>query len=181
VGEQKTLGLKVIAKIEVNGRSEEIYSVVTRKDGPSTLSELVGKKVEGAVVHNEKYVYNVLLDQELKPGQLTLESQKRPLKSLRNVVRKKSAAAIVDQSVVDHLGELPFANEIQVIYATKPVPSALVVVMGDGKKQTAKLKSMLVGMCKQPDGRELCQTLTISAIKASSNAGCKKLLTRYNR
>jgi hypothetical protein len=179
--EHKALGMKVIAKIEVNGRSEEIYSVITRKDGPSTLGELVGKKVEGAVVHNEKYVYNVLFDQQLKPGQLTLESQKRPLKSLRNVVRNKADAAIVDQSVVDHLSELPFANEVQSIYTTKPVPSALVVVMGDGKKQALKLKSMLVGMCKRPDGKPLCQTLTISAIKASSNAGCKKLLTRYNR
>ena len=181
VGEQKKLGMKVIAKIEVNGRSEEVYSVITRKDGPSTINDLMGKKVEGAVVHNEKYVYNVLFDRQLKSGQLTLESQKRPLKSLRNVVRKKSDAAIVDQSVVDHLGELPFANELQVIYVTKPVPSALVVVMGQGKKQAVKLKSMLVGMCRQPDGKQLCQTLTISAIKASSNAGTKKLLTRYNR
>ncbi|MCP4198607.1 MAG: phosphate/phosphite/phosphonate ABC transporter substrate-binding protein [Proteobacteria bacterium] len=179
--EHKALGMKVIAKIEVNGRSEEIYSVITRKDGPSALDELVGKKVEGAVIKKEKYVYNVLFDQQLKAGQLILESQKRPLRSLRNVVRNKSDAAIVDQSVVDHLSELPFANEVQSIYTTKPVPSALVVVMGDGKKQAVKLKSMLVGMCKRPDGRELCQTLTISAIKSSSNLGCRKLLTRYNR
>lgn len=177
----KELGMKVIAKIEVNGRTDEVYSVITRKDGPGTLGELVGKKVEGAVLHNPKYVYNVLLDKKIPVGKLTLESQKRPLKSLRNVVRNKADAAIVDQSVVDHLHELPFAADLRVIYNSKPVPSALVVVMGAGKNQAVRLKTLLVGMCKRPDGLELCNTLTISAIKGASSSESKKLLARYNR
>ena len=53
--------------------------------------------------------------------------------------------------------------------------------MGDGKKQAVKLKTLLVGMCKRPDGVELCNTLTISAIKGASSSDSKKLLARYNR
>jgi ABC-type phosphate/phosphonate transport system substrate-binding protein len=181
VSQHKKLGMKVIAKIEASGRGQETYSVVTRTDGPSKLKELIGKKVTGAVVHDEKYVLNVLLDKKNKKGQLVLESQKRPLRALKAVVRGKADAAIVDQSVIDNLSDFEQKDEIRVIYTSKPVPSPLVVVMGEAKKNAEKLKEVLIGMCAQPDGVDLCKSLTISSIKPASNKSYKKLLRRYNR
>ncbi len=178
-GQQKALGMKVIAKVEVNGRGKETYAVVTGKGGPAKLAELAGKKVEGAVVHDEKYVLNVLFAGKIKPGELTFKSQKRPLKALRNVARGTADAAIVDGSVQAHMSELPFAADLKVIFTSKPVPAPAVVVMGDGLKKAGDLKKVLIGMCGQPDGRELCQTLTISSIKAASDADFKDLVKRY--
>jgi len=180
-GSHKAMGMKVIAKVEINGRGQETYSVITAKGGPSSLADLAGKTVSGAVVHDEKYVHNVLLDRKLAAGNLTLMSQKRPLKSLRDVARGKVDAAIVDRSVVDHMSELDFAGDLQVIYTSVPVPAPAVVVMGEGKAHAAKLKSVLVGLCKRADGKDLCKTLTITSINPASDADYKSLYKRYNR
>ncbi len=180
-GNHKAMGMKVIARVEINGRGQETYSVITAKGGPSSLADLVGKTVSGAVVHDEKYVHNVLLDRKLAVGDLTLISQKRPLKSLRDVVRGKVDAAIVDRSVVDHMSELEFAGDLQIIYTSVPVPAPAVVVMGEGKFHAAKLKSVLVGLCKRADGKDLCKTLTITSINPASDADYKSLYKRYNR
>jgi hypothetical protein len=180
-GQHSVFGMKVIAKVEVNGRGDEVYSVVTRKDGPGTLKALAGKKVSGVVVHDEKYVYNVLLDKAIDPGGLTLVSQKRPLKSLRDVASGKADAAIIDQAVKQHMGDLDIAADLRIIHTAQPVPAPAVVVMGQGAKQAKAFKKALVGMCRTPDGKGLCQTLTLSSIKAATNADYQELLKRYNR
>jgi hypothetical protein len=45
----------------------------------------------------------------------------------------------------------------------------------------AALKQALVGMCSQPDGAELCKTLTLTAINAATDKDYKDLFTRYGR
>lgn len=177
----KSMTLHIIAKVEANGRGQETYYVVTKKGGPSDLSALVGKTVSGTMVHDEKYVYNVVLDQNLPRGTLTVKSNKRPLKSLRDVVKGNVDAAIVDQSVIDHMKELKFGDQLQVIYTSKPVPAPAVVVLDKNKKYAKKLKKALVGLCQKPSGKDLCKSLTITSIKASSNPEYQGLLKRYNR
>jgi ABC-type phosphate/phosphonate transport system substrate-binding protein len=110
-----------------------------------------------------------------------LVPQKRPLKSLRDVARGEADAAVVDQSVVDSMKELPEAADLVVIHTAKPVPAPAVVVMGNGIADTAALKAALVGMCARPDGAELCKTLTLTAIKDASDKDYKDLFTRYDR
>jgi ABC-type phosphate/phosphonate transport system substrate-binding protein len=177
----KALGMKVIAKVEVSGRSQEVFSIVAKKGGVSSAAGLAGKKVSGVVVNDERFVVNVLLDKKVPMGSLKLIPQKRPLKSLRDVARGEADAAVVDQSVVDSMKELPEAADLVVIYTAKAVPAPAVVVMGDGVDDAAALKQALVGMCGQPDGAELCKTLTLTAINAASDKDYKDLLDRYGR
>ena len=177
----KTMGMQVIAKVEANGRGESTYFIITRKDGPKTVAELAGKKLAGAILHDPQYVHNVLFDGALAAEKIELIQEQRPLKALRNVARGKMDAAIVDESVRNHLKELPFANDVQIIYTTNPVPAPAVVVMGDGVKNKAKLKKTLLGLCSQPDGNDLCKTLTISSIRDAADADYKVLLKKYSR
>jgi len=181
VANYKNLKMKIIAKVEANGRGDEIYSIVTRKDGPSTLQELEGKNVEGCVTHDEKYVYKVILDNLVNIGSYKLTSQKKPLKTLRNLIRGKTDAAIIDQTVKEHLNELPFAKDIKIIYTSKKVPAPVVVVMGEGKKHINDLKKALIGLCKNKEGSKLCKTLTISSIKEANEKDYKILIKSYNR
>ena len=177
--QHKAFKMKVIAKVEVNGQAQQTYSVVTKKGGPKTLKELAGKTLKGTVVYDTSYIYNILLNGEIPKGALKLENVKRPLGALRDVARGKTDGAIISQEVKNHMKELPFASDLQVIYTSKPVPPPAVVVMGDGVKHAGKLAKILVGMCQRPDGKELCKTLTISSIKAASDADFKEFLTAY--
>ena len=177
----KALGMKVIAKVEVSGRSQEVYSIVAKKGGVSAVAGLAGKKVSGVVVNDERFVVNVLLDRKLAMGSMTLVPQKRPLKSLRDVARGEADAAVVDQSVVDSMKDLPEAADLIVIHTAKAVPAPAIVVMGSGVDDAAALGKALVGMCSRPDGAELCKTLTLTAIKGATDKDYKDLLDRYGR
>jgi ABC-type phosphate/phosphonate transport system substrate-binding protein len=177
----KALGMKVIARVEVSGRSQEVFSIVAKKGGVSSVAGLAGKKVSGIVVNDEKFVVNVLLEKKVKMGSMTLVPQKRPLKSLRDVARGEADAAVVDQSVVDSMKDLPEAADLVVIFTAKAVPAPAVVVMGEGVADAAALSKALVGMCGRPDGAELCKTLTLTAINAATDKDYKDLLDRYGR
>lgn len=178
-GRHAALGMKVIAKVEVGGRGEEVYSVVVRKGGPASLGDLKGKAVAGAVVHDPKYVANVIMGGALAAGDLRCVPEKRPLKALRDVARGAVDAAVVDRSVIEHLAELDFAAELEVLHASKPVPAPAVVVMGAGLPHASAIAGVLVGLCGRPDGAELCKTLTLTAIRAASDADYAPLLKRY--
>lgn len=178
-GRHKALGMKVIAKVEVGGRGDELYSVVVKKGGPGSLAELAGKSVAGAVAHDPKYVANVVMGGQVAAADLRCTAEKRPLKALRDVARGTLDAAVVDRSVIEHLSELDFAGELTVLHTSKPVPPPAVVVMGAGLPHAAALAGALVGMCGRPDGAELCKTLTLTAIRAASDADYKPLLQRY--
>jgi hypothetical protein len=178
---QKALNMTIIAKMEANGKGEETYYVITKQNGPSGLKELEHKKLSGQVVHNKQYVYNVLFDKQLKNGSVELISQKRPLRSLKDVASGKMDAALVDQYVKASMKELSFAKDLKVIYQTNPVPAPVDVVMGNGKTKAKAIKKALVGLCKKPDGKELCKSLTISSIKKASGKDYKKLMYKYNR
>ena len=180
-GEHRARGMKVIAKVEVDGRGAQTYSVIVREGGPGAVAELAGKRISGAVTHDPRYVANVILDGKVAPGDLELDVEARPLRSLRAVVRGKADAAIVDQSVVEHLPELPFAAQAEVLHTAEPVPAPAVVVMGAGAKNAGAIRGALVGLCGRPDGAELCKTLTLTAIRAATNKDYKALLARYDR
>ena len=79
------------------------------------------------------------------------------------------------------MGELDIGKDLRIIHTAQPVPAPAVVVMGRGAKQAKAFKNALVGMCRTPDGKGLCQTLTLSAIKAATGADYKDLLKRYDR
>lgn len=177
----KKLGMKVIAKVQVQGRGEEVYSVVVKADGPTKLEALSGKKITGAVVSDPTFVHSVLLGKAIPEGQATLVPQHKPLQALRAVARGQVDAAIVDQDVIAHLSELPFAKDLKVLYTAKPVPAPAVVLLGGMTKDAKKLQDVLVGLCEQADGQELCKTLTISSIKTATEADYKALLSSYGK
>jgi len=178
--QHKALKMKVIAQVEVRGQAHQTFSVVTKVGGPKTLAALKGKSLKGSVVHDPKYVHNILLDGKVPDGSIKLESANRPLNALRSVARGQADAAIVSQDVVNHMKELPFASELGVIYTSKPVPPPAIVVMGEGVKHAQKLTKILVGMCKQPGGKDLCKTLTLTSIKAASDKDYSRFISSYN-
>jgi len=178
-GRHRALGMKVIAKVEVDGRGEETYSVVVPKNGPSSLQELKGKTVAGAVVHDPVFVANVVMDGALAPSDIRPVPQQRPLSALRDVARGVVDAAVVDSQVIEHMAKLDIAGEIRVLHTARPVPAPAVVVMGAGIPHAAAFAGALVGLCGRPDGADLCRTLTLTSIKAASDADYAPLLKRY--
>ena len=47
-------------------------------------------------------------------------------------------------------------------------------------RDAAALKQVLVGICGRPDGKELCKSLTLKAVKAASDKDYRALVKRYN-
>ncbi len=177
---QKTQKMQVIARVHANGRGEQTYYVVTRKDGAANLKALSGKTMSGVVVHDPKYVFNVLLDKKA-PTDIRLVSQGRPLKSLRDVHRGDADAALIDQDAKDHMSELEFASDLQIIHTSAPVPAPAVVVLNDGRAKADAIRKSLVGLCDRPEGKDLCRSLTLTAVIPASDKDYRPLLAKYNR
>lgn len=175
------LKMSVIGQVEVQGRGEESYSVITRKDGPKTIEELKGKKILGAVVHDAKFVHNVLWDKKIPVGSATLEATQRPLQALRKVARGQADAAVVDSMVSSGLTDLPMAKDLKIIHTSKPVPAPALVLMGN-KTLALKLQRVFAGLCTDSEhGRELCRNFAISSVRRASKKDYRDLLRRYER
>lgn len=175
------LNMSVIGQVEVQGRGEESYSVITRKDGPKTIEELKGKKVLGAVVHDAKFVHNVLWDKKIPVGSATLEATQRPLQALRKVARGQADAAVVDSMVSSGLSDLPMAKDLKIIHTSEPVPAPALVLMAN-KTLALKLQRVFSGLCTDSEhGRELCRNFAISNVRRASKKDYRDLLRRYDR
>ncbi|MBN2530864.1 MAG: PhnD/SsuA/transferrin family substrate-binding protein [Deltaproteobacteria bacterium] len=176
----KEMRMTVIARVEANGRGEQKYHVIVPKDGPDNIHELSGI-VSGSVVHDEKFVCNVLLNKKVSVQKLTMQNNPRPLRALRSLSEGKVSAVIVDEETLKYMSELEFSPRLKKIYTTDPVPAPAVVVLNDGRKFAQKLKKSLVGLCQTTEGKALCQSLTISSISPANDADYKALLKKYRR
>ncbi|MBN2802097.1 MAG: PhnD/SsuA/transferrin family substrate-binding protein [Deltaproteobacteria bacterium] len=172
--------MKIVAKLFILGQEEQKYYLVTKNDGADSISDFADKTVSGVIVHDEKFVKNVIFDKGA-PDSIIYKFNKRPLKALRDVASGTIDGALIDSATKEHMDTLDFAKDLKIIYTSKPVPPPVIVVLNDSVKDAAKIKKSLTSICKTPEGKKLCNSLTISNIAPASDRDYSELVKKYNR
>lgn len=184
---RRDLKMQVIGAMELSDDALSRFHVVTKKQGgPSSLSELAGKRLASPFLEERRFVEKVLLGGKIGlgsgAGQLHPIDVRSPLSALRKVSRGQAEAALVDEPVVEQMSKLPFGEELRVIHSSDKLPPMPVVALQWANKADVPLMAKaLIGLCNGSEGGELCRSLRLESVQPANErtfAGIQKQLSR---
>ncbi len=157
------LKLLPIAQIDADGTTSKYY-LMSGLEGPSTLAQVRGKPIAGTHLSNPKFVARVVFDGKLgTPNELVLKPQNLGLRAVRNVIRGRAAAVLLDAQQYRAIDGTPFQKKLKLVYESEPLPNAPVAVSSTriDAKLAGELSKLLTTMNTDPNGQALVKTFGI--------------------
>jgi hypothetical protein len=150
--------MTAIASTRPGGSDTDIWRLLVSREGPGEW-----KAVQGTILGNmlfEKDAAACLLF-EAPSDQLpfTLQGTFHPLRSLREVIKGKTAGVVLDRSQHEAVKALPLAGDIAVIFTSRELPTSPVVWFGEPDIRAQGLTSILMGMKEDSDAQTLLKLL----------------------
>ncbi len=150
----------------------EIWSLVVRRGSLASSSALSGWQLRGNPGYSSRFVRRVALaDWGRTPDDLHIEFDSKLLASLRRAAQGERVSVLLDRSQADALGSLPFAEKLEVVARSSPLPSSLICEVGGrmSESDVARLRSALLGLDGSESGRKVLAALRLARFEAVSN------------
>ncbi|MEL7372097.1 MAG: PhnD/SsuA/transferrin family substrate-binding protein [Myxococcota bacterium] len=183
IQKKRELGLKPVAQLRINGKSNDHFYVMTRADSTLDLAGLAGKTLIGTHLDSPRFLTDGVFGGKLKPDQLKLKPSKRALRAIRRVIRGKADAVVLDGTQYRALAGSRYEKELKLLHTSPLVPTPPVTVVQDRipPELAGKLADALVGMAKDDQGRAVLKTFQIEGFEAISRQQWANLEARLHR
>jgi len=175
---QKNKYLSPIAQIKINGKTDSRYYLMSSAEGPKSLDALRGKAISGTTVHDSDFVAKVVMNGKLGPAEeLVLKSKKLGLRGVRDVIRGKSSAVLLEEAQYKALKGTPFEKKLQLVYRSDPLPNPPIAINRQkiNKATIKKIKDAMHTMAKDAKGQKLLTTFGIDSFVEPRPNAWKKL------
>lgn len=164
----------------IKGSTDEVFRVMVRKGTFKSLDELRGKMVTGTPLVELDFLLKVVLDGRYQTSDFRLDPSNQALRALRNLNDREVDAVVVTAQQFQSIAALPFADSLEPIFTSRPIP--LMGVVASEKTTTAderrRFQKALTGFCGHKDGKQFCELFGIDAFvpaNASTYDGVKTL------
>ncbi|MFC1654257.1 phosphate/phosphite/phosphonate ABC transporter substrate-binding protein [Myxococcota bacterium] len=172
-----------VAQPNVEGRTTDTYRILVRKGSFDSLAALKGKSLGGTLLGEPRFLKKVVFKSKIDPAKhFKLKPSRRALRALRNLSKgRKLDAVILNEQQYKSLGSLPFADKLEVVFTSEPIP--LVGLLANTKKTTkherGRITQALSSMCTHDKGKELCQMFGIESFGPANAASYQKIMTLW--
>jgi hypothetical protein len=119
--------------------------------------DLEGWQVVSLAGHSERFVRGPALgDWGELPDSTTITFSGAVLSSLRKAAKGERVAVLLDANQADALDRLPFADDLEIVHRSEPLPVSVLCAVGDRPSPATLtvLESALEGLDEQPDAAE---------------------------
>jgi len=168
--------------VEKDSTASVTWSLIAKKGrvtGPSSLS---GFKIVSLAAYAPDFVRNVALGNWGKlPADVTFSATGQILSALRNAANGESVAVLLDASQAASLKTLPFANELETVATSPPVPGFVVCSVG-ASSESAATSQLIAGMVKlneTPDGAQALDAVRLSRFVPLDGEGIAAARSAY--
>jgi ABC-type phosphate/phosphonate transport system substrate-binding protein len=170
----------------VTGKNQTLghLSIVVKDPALKTLDDLKGKVLISNHLQSPRFLSKVVFDGKLDVEKhFKLQPTPSPLKGLKAVDRGEAAATLLDDEQLAAMKTLPFGASLRVLWTSEPLPPVSMVAFG---KETTpaereKFAKMLVGMCADPKGADVCKSLEITKFTPPDKAAFDAAARRYDK
>lgn len=142
----------------------EQWSLVARRGAVAGPSALDGWRLVGLAGYAPEFVRKIALaDWGELPQSLEIRFTSRMLGALRKAAGGENVALLLDRAQTEALASLPFADDLEVVARSRPLPGSLLCRVGD--RMAEALAERLVdafGRLDELDNAELLETMRIS-------------------
>ena len=143
------------AAVLTNKETSGSYHLVANKG--TTLASLAGKTVATALKTDPQFLSRVAFDGKVDVAGFTLSSTRSAFKAIKNVVKGKADAVILDDVQYNSLKGEKWAEGLEAVVSGPSLPGAIVAGVGS---TPAKLAASLEQVCK--DDQALCKDMRIT-------------------
>jgi hypothetical protein len=149
----------------IKGSTDEVFRVLVRKGTYASLDDLRGKTITGTPLVELDFLLKVVLGGRYKASDFQLDPSRLALRALRNLNDREVDAVVVTSQQFQSLGALPFAESLEPVFTSAPIP--LMGVVASEKTTTAderrRFQKALTGFCAHKDGKQFCELFGIDA------------------
>ena len=156
------LGLKPWLEVERDSGGTEVWSLVAKKGAIASPASLDGWELIGKPGYAPAFVRGpVLRDWGAVPPTARITFSAAILSVLRRAAAGEKIAAVLDGEQTASLASLPFANDLEVVARSKPLPTSVVCIVRDhlAPAEVEGLAKALLRLHETEEGREVLKTM----------------------
>jgi hypothetical protein len=156
------LGLKPWLEVERDSGGTEVWSLVAKKGAIASPASLDGWELTGKPGYAPAFVRGpVLRAWGAVPATARITFSAAILSVLRRAAAGEKIAAVLDGEQTASLASLPFANDLEVVARSKPLPTSVVCIVRDhlAAAEAEGLAKALLRLHETEEGREVLKTM----------------------
>jgi len=167
---EQALGLHPRLQVVAKGRPAlDRWSLVVAKGRVKAASDLAGFSIATSVAFSPSFVRGPLFGGfGALPASAKLTRSTAVLSALRRAANGNPVAVVLDGAQDAQLASLPFASKLEVIARSAPLPTALVVTVGDRTPDAAwsKLERALLGLSSDRAAASVLDAIQLTGFAA---------------
>lgn len=177
VGMRSGHGLEVVGVADVDSAGGRKFHLVSKS--ARDLAGCKGQKVASNHFGHKKFIESVVADGAFKLRDFDVVKTKRPVQTLKAVLRDEAVCALVDNAQLAELPKLEGAAAIRTVWSSAELPPmAVVAFSGVEAAERAKFKASLGSLCSG-EGKTHCDKVGIKAIRPADGSAFAALLRKY--
>ena len=182
-----TLGkykLQPVATPVVEGKSKDQYFLVVKKGSYTSIEQLEGKTLGGPWLGEPEFLRRVVFASKIDPGKFfKLKPGRRALRDLRKLKGGKLDAVLLNLPQYKSLKSLSFGKELEAIYTSEPLPQIGVManLSSTDENTRSRMKRALIGLCKEPGGKKLCDLFGMDGFREPDRAALDKVIELWKK
>ncbi len=166
-----------MAQPNIDGKTTDTYRVLVLKNKYDSLKDLKGKTLGGTHLSEPKFLKRIIFKSQIDPeSHFKLKPSGRALRALRQLAKGKLDAVIVNQQQYKSLGSLQFADQLEAVFTSDPIPLMGLVTNSKktSKDERGRLTQALSAMCSHTKGKELCAVFGVEAFVPANPSAFKQ-------
>lgn len=177
---EKPHRLRPVAMLKIGGKVEDHFYLLASKKTKFGVGELAGKTITGTHLGSERFVRDVVVEGEAGKT-VKLVPQRLGLRAIRNVIKGKADAVLLDGSQYRALAGTRYEKKLRVLHAAGPLPTPPVSIL-DGKAPAGFAKALaaaLFAMRSDATGRDVLEMFDIEGFAAPAPKAYASLQARF--
>jgi ABC-type phosphate/phosphonate transport system substrate-binding protein len=175
---------EVLAQVDSPDLNSQHLYVVAKNPAYKSLPDLAGKKLWTTLADSGRYLSNVVLDGK-GPAETRFALKQVGIytKAVRAVLRGEADATVLNDQQLAEAKKMEGGAELRVVYQAPPLPALVVVTLDGGLPggEAQKLTRVLLQMCGEPAGSEICKQMHIEKFIAANAAVLSAAQKRYEQ
>jgi hypothetical protein len=161
------LGLRPHLAGVQDGSIDQVWTLVAPAGRVSGPEDLAGWEVTGVPGYAPGFVRGPALgDWGALPDSAKITFTSRPLSALRRASRGEEVAVLLDRAQTEALGSLPFADLLEIVARSEPVPGSVVCSVGDRMpERAARVVEVLESLPTLDGGPEILETIRLDGFR----------------
>jgi hypothetical protein len=144
-------------------RALEPWTLVAGKGRIETAADLAGWQLVSLAGHSSRFVQSALAGWGRLPATVDIVFSRHVLSSLRRAAKGEQVALLLDAEQAGALDRLPFADDLEVLHISEPLPVSVFCAVGD-RVAPETLDEVTAAMTNL-DGSDVMSTEALSGVR----------------